>query len=86
MTELRIRVKEVVKNRLEELKIKTGLSINYYVNYAIVKQLILDSILKYWEVDDRPDPHYEYDNKLPDELKYCDGDVCEIDPRGERIG
>lgn len=52
MSELKIRVKPVVKKRLEELKSHSGLSINYYVNYAIVKQLVLDRILKYWELDD----------------------------------
>ena len=80
MTELRIRVKPLVKKRLEELKEKTGLSMNYYVNYAIVKQLILDSILKTWEYDNitRQNPHYENINKLPEDLKFCDGDRCEL--------
>ena len=81
MTELRIRVKDVIKSRLEELKDLTGLSINYYVNYAIVKQLIMDRILKGWEFENmaKKDPHYENINKLPEDLKFCDGDRCEID-------
>ena len=86
MTELRIRVKPLVKERLEELKKKTGLSINYYVNYAVVKQLLLDKIIKHWEYNNitKPDPHYEYINKMPDEVKFCDGDSCEVDYRGEK--
>ena len=87
MTELRIRVKDVIKDRLEELKEKTGLSINYYVNYAIVKQLVLDKILRYWELDDKK-PQYENVVKFPEEAielnKFCDGDSCEIDFRGEK--
>ena len=86
MTELRIRVKPLVKERLEKLKEKTGLSINYYVNYAVVKQLLLDSIIKHWEYENmaKKDPHYENINKLPEDLKFCDGDRCEIDPRGDK--
>ena len=86
MTELRIRVKDLIKTRLEELKKKTGLSINYYVNYAIVKQLLLDEIIIYWEYDNitKKDPHYEYINKLPEDLKFCDGDSCEL-PFGEKL-
>jgi len=81
MTELRIRVKDTIKDKLEQLKEKTGLSINYYVNYAIVKQLIMDKLLKHWEYMDmsKPDPHYEVYNKLPEDAKYCDGDKCEVD-------
>ena len=68
MTELRIRVKDVIKDRLEELKKEAGLSINYYVNYAIVKQLMLDKILRYWELDDKK-PQYENIVKFPEEAK-----------------
>jgi len=83
LTELRIRVKDTIKDKLEQLKNKTGLSINYYVNYAIVKQLIMDKLLLHWEYDNmiKTDPHYEVYNKLPEDAKYCDGDSCEIDPR-----
>ena len=66
---------------MEELKKETGLSINYYVNYAIVKQLVLDKILRYWELDDKK-PQYENIVKFPEEAielnKFCDGDSCEI--------
>ena len=79
-SEIRIRVKPIIKEKLVKLKEKTGLSINYYVNYAVVKQLLLDSILKLWEYDNiyKPDPHYETINKLPEDLKFCDGDSCEM--------
>ena len=87
MTELRIRVKEVIKDKLEQLKEKTGLSMNYYVNYAIVKQLIMDKLLLHWEYMDITDikPQYEDIVKYPDEAqelnKFCDGDSCEIYPK-----
>ena len=54
-----------------QLKEKTGLSMNHYINYAIVKQLIMDKLLLYWEYDNmtKKDPHYETINKLPENMK-----------------
>jgi len=43
MTELRIRVKDHIKELLEENKDKFGSSINFQVNFAIYKYLILDT-------------------------------------------
>ena len=79
MTELRIRVKPIVKELLETIKEKNGFSINFQVNFAIFKYLALDLKVPYWKLDTRPDPHYEAINKLPEELKFCDGDRCEIE-------
>jgi len=42
MTELRIRIKDHIKEILEENKEKFGASINFQVNFAIYKYLILD--------------------------------------------
>jgi len=84
MTELRIRVKPVVKELLETIKEKNGFSINFQVNFAIFKYLALDTKVPLWKLDDRPKPHYEVINKLPEDLKFCDGDSCEIDPRGDK--
>lgn len=67
MTELRIRVKPIIKEFLESIKDKNGFSINFQVNFAIFKYLILDVRVPYWKLDDRPDPHYETINKMPDE-------------------
>ena len=82
MTELRIRVKDKIKDFLEEIKEERGFSINFQVNFAIFKYLILDVRVPYWKLDDRPDPHYETINKMPDEAvelnKFYDGDSCEI--------
>ena len=84
MTEIKIRVKPIIKDKLSQLKEKTGLSINFQINFAIFKYLILDTKVPYWELDKRPDPGYDMVNKLPEELKFCDGDSCEIDPRGDK--
>ena len=69
MTEIRIRVKPIIKDSLEELKEKTGFSINFQVNLAIYKYLILDLKVPYWKLDDRPNPHYAEINKLPEDSK-----------------
>ena len=78
MTELRIRVKPIIKEQLEEIKKKTGLSISFQTNFALFKYLVLDIKVPYWKLDTRPDPHYEVINKLPEDLKFCDGDRCEL--------
>ena len=82
-SELRIRVKPLVKERLEEFKVKTGMSINSIVNWALVKFMIMEKFIKVFEYENmtRPNPHYETINKLPEDLKFCDGDSCEVDPR-----
>ena len=77
-SEIKIRVKEIIKDKLVKVKEKTGLSINYQVNFAIFKYLILDTKVPFWEIDTRPDPHYDVVNKLPEELKFCDGDSCKV--------
>ena len=43
MTELRIRVKDHIKELLEENKEKFGASISFQVNFAIYKYLVLDT-------------------------------------------
>ena len=68
-SEIRIRVKPNVKEMLEANKEKYGFSINFQVNFAIFKYLILDSRTPYWKLDTRPDPHYEDINKLPEDSK-----------------
>ena len=82
--EIRIRVKPIVKELLEDNKEKYGFSINFQVTWAIYKYLVIDTNAPLWKLDDRPDPHYETINKLPEDLKFCDGDRCEIDPRGDK--
>ena len=67
-SEIRIRVKPNVKEMLEANKEKYGFSINFQVNFAIFKYLILDSRIPYWKLDTRPDPHYEDINKLPEDV------------------
>jgi hypothetical protein len=47
--ELRIRVKVHVKDLLEYNKERFGASINFQVNFAIYKYLILDTKAKPWE-------------------------------------
>ena len=69
-SEIRIRVKPNVKEMLEANKEKYGFSINFQVNFAIFKYLILDSRIPYWKLDTRPDPHYEDINKLPEDIKF----------------
>ena len=69
LTEIKIRVKEVIKDKLVRIKEKTGLSFNYQINFAIFKYLILDTKVPFWELDTRPDPHYEDINKLPEDSK-----------------
>ena len=78
MSELRIRVKPIIKNKLEELKKKTGLGMNHIVNWALVKFMITEKLITIFEYDNegKIDPHYEYENKLPEDIKYCDGDSC----------
>ena len=71
----------IIKDRLEQIKKDTGQSINAIVINALYRQLIIDKVIKYWELDNivKPDPHYENINKLPEDLKFCDGDKCEIE-------
>ena len=70
MTELRIRVRGIIKDRLEQIKKDTGQSINAIVINALYRQLIIDKVIKYWELDNivKPDPHYENINKLPEDM------------------
>lgn len=72
--EIRIRVKPNVKEMLEDNKEKYGFSINFQVNFAIFKYLILDSRTPYWKLDTRPDPHYETINKLPEDYWNADNE------------
>ena len=83
-SEIKIRVKPIIKEKLSQLKEKTGLSVNFQVNFAIFKYLILDTNAPIWELDSRPNPYYQNINKMPEDVKYCDGDRCEIDPRGDK--
>ena len=69
MSEIRIRVKPNVKEMLEANKEKYGFSINFQVNFAIFKYLALDTNVPLWKLDDRPDPHYETINKIPEDFK-----------------
>ena len=78
-SEIRIRVKPIVKELLEANKKKYGFSFNFQITFAIFKYLVLDVKVPYWKLDPRPDPHYETINKLPEDLKFCDSDRCEID-------
>ena len=55
MIELRIRVKPIIKDKLVKMKDKTGLSINFQINFALFKYLILDVKVPYWELDPRGD-------------------------------
>ena len=59
---------------LEANKKKYGFSFNFQINFAIFKYLILDSRIPYWKLDDRPDPHYEDINKLPEDVKLSFGE------------
>ena len=68
-SEIRIRVKPNVKEMLEANKEKYGFSINFQVNFAIFKYLVLDTKVPLWKLDTRPDPHYEDINKLPEDMK-----------------
>ena len=68
-SEIKIRVKPIIKEKLVQLRDKTGLSVNFQVNFAIFKYLILDTKVPLWEIDNRPDPHYENINKLPEDMK-----------------
>ena len=74
MTELRIRVRGIIKDRLEQIKKDTGQSINAIVINALYRQLIIDKVIKYWELDNivKPDPHYETINKLPEDFSDVD--------------
>jgi len=53
---------------LEKIKEEAGFSINFQVNFAIFKYLVLDTKVPLWKLDDRPDPHYETINKMPDDF------------------
>jgi len=73
MTEIRIRVRPIVKEKLKEFKEKTGLSINYLVNWALVKFMVTEGIIKLWEYESNPNsPHYAEMNKLPEDMKEVD--------------
>jgi len=61
MTELRVRVKPIVKKKLEEFKDKTGLSINYIVNWCLVKFMILENLMSVIEYNNEVDI-YEPEN------------------------
>ena len=55
---------------MEQIKKDTGQSINAIVINALYRQLIIDKVIKYWELDNivKPDPHYENINKLPEDV------------------
>ena len=67
-SEIKIRVKPIIKEKLVQLRDKTGLSVNFQINFAIFKYLILDTKVPLWEIDKRRDPHYENINKLPEDM------------------
>jgi hypothetical protein len=45
MAELRVRVSPIVKAKLERFKHKTGIPINYIVNWCLVKFMVLNKLL-----------------------------------------
>ncbi len=59
MTEIRIRVKPIVKEKLERFKEKTGLSLNYIVNWCLVKFMILEHLMTPAEYDARVEVNME---------------------------
>ena len=67
-SEIKIRVKQIIKDKLFQAKKKTGLSVNFQINFAIFKYLILDIKVPFWELDPRPDPKYQTINKLPEDM------------------
>ncbi len=67
MTELRVRVKPIVKEKLEEFKDKTGLSINYIVNWCLVKFMILENLMSVTEYNSEVDV-YELENSRFSEM------------------
>ena len=79
--ELRVRVKPIVKKRLEELKALTGLGINWYVNYAVIKQLILDGFASHFEFENdnrRIQSNIEIVDDGDQYTSFCSKESCEI--------
>ena len=70
-SEIRIRVKPLIKDKLLELKNKTGLGMNHIVNWALVKFMIMEKLITVFEYDNygNTNPQYEDINKLPEDTK-----------------
>lgn len=50
MPEIHVRVKKLVKEKLDEIKNKYGLSINYLVNFCLIKFLVIERFVAPYEV------------------------------------
>lgn len=64
---------------LEEVKEKSGISINAYIQEAIIKKLVHDKYLVIKSTTILCDKDTgKIVESIPEELKYCDGDKCQV--------
>ena len=68
---------------LEDYKRKTGITASDYIRDATIRRMIVDGLIffkiKYVDVNiDGNGQKKSKDKSPPEEIKYCDGDRCEI--------
>lgn len=74
--------KEVL-DALEEYKKRTGIPASHYIRNATIRSMIVDGLIffktKYIYIED-PGNGEKIKQAIPEEIKFCDGDKCMIDP------
>jgi len=74
---------EEILDTLEQYKQKTGISANDYIRNCVCRKMIQDGLImlrtRYIDVDKDGNGNGKI-NIPPQEILFCDGDKCQIDP------
>ena len=79
---------EPVLDALAEYKKQTGISASDYIRDATCRRMIVDGVIRIKtitiDVEQKGNGKkiQEIINAPPEAIKFCDGDKCEVDPRG----
>lgn len=72
-----------ILEKLKDFKEKTGISANSYMRNAIVRQMIADGLINITPLNLSAGRERKIKIETPPEdIKYCNGDSCSIQPGG----
>lgn len=68
-----------ILDKLDEYKMKTGISSTSYIRNSLIKQMVLDKLI-YFKIEYVITKQEKQINKnsIPESLKYCDSEHCEV--------
>lgn len=76
---------EEILDKLEEYRQKTGIPATDYIRDCVCRKMIIDGLIfiktRYIFIEKEENGKKLLPNTPPEEIKFCDGDKCEIDPR-----